>query len=112
MNRFLLLCQAKQRQQQQKSKNLFIVKKSQEQKNVLEKLDTSLVRMKKLTRGVQSEILELKEENEALKRNSCRVHCDLETTLDDAKKTQKELEKIEKMFRSSMAARKYKPFTS
>lgn len=41
-----------------------------------------------------------------------RVHCDLETTLDDAKKTQKELEKIEKMFRSSMAARKYKPFTS
>ena len=90
----------------------------------MEKLECSLSRTRRLTRRVQGEIDDLKQvsfllifyyflfnlkDNLALRQNSCKIHRDLESTLDDAKKTQKELEKIEKIFRSTVSTKSYRP---
>lgn len=67
---------------------------------MLEKLESSLCRTKRLTLSVHDEIDELKHKNSSLRRSSNEICVNLEITLDDAKETQRELQKIEKMFRN------------
>merc|ERR1719402_1870228 len=104
-NQLTVLCEAKERHGCSKRKSLFIVEKCKEQKSVLEKLQCSLARTNRLTKSVQDEIDNLKYDNISMHRNSSKIHLDLESTLDDAKKTQIELEKIERIFRNSVATK-------
>jgi len=80
-----------------------------EQKSILEKLECSLSRTKRLTKSVQNEIYDLQTKNASLQESSDQHCINLESTLEDAKQTQRELEKIEKMFRHNMSTKCYKP---
>merc|ERR1719436_1453329 len=80
-----------------------------EQKSVLEQLECSLCRTRRLTDSVQEEIKDLKMRNCMMRQNSSTICSNLELTLEDAKNTQKELEKIEKMFRSHCSTKCYTP---
>ena len=68
-----------------------------DQKRILQKLEGGLTRTTKLVSSVHDEINDLKNQNISLRNSSYKICADLETTLEDAKETRKEFEKIKKI---------------